>query len=169
MNTSEKIISVAIGILIVLLIVFSYREIKEYRSGFEESFGQDFKIGAFTAVVGKPSGEQEENCEPLRPVIVTALHDICVHLGMQGTFEVNEQALQLFCQKNAEITLTDVHGNKLLLQKAPFVKKIPQQGTDADIGTDVRIQATVIPAGGPVPTQPTTYAEVLIPDRFLGI
>lgn len=168
MSTFEKIVSAAIVAVLIVAVFFSYHEIKETRSGFEESFGQDFKIGAFSAVVNKDSSDvQEENCKPLRPVIITALHDLSVSLGMSDTFEVNEQALQLFCKKNVTITLSDPEGNTLLLQKVEFVKSVPQSGTDKDEGTKVRINATVIHKGGAVPKEPTAYAEVLIPDRFL--
>ncbi len=168
MSTFEKLASVAIITTLVLAAVFSYYEVKEYRSGFEESLGQDFKIGSFSAVVSKESsGGPEDNCKLMRPVIITALHDIAVRLGGQKTFEVNEDALQLFCNKNAEITLSDRGGNKLILQKVPFVREVPAQGGADDIGTKVRIQATVVPAGAQAPSEPTAYAEVLIPDRFL--
>ena len=39
--------------------------------------------------------------------------------------------------------------------------------TPADIGTTVRINATIIPLGKPTPTEPSAKAEILIPDRFL--
>ncbi len=187
MSTYEKIASVGIGILIIVMIVFSYNEFKEPPeqpsgskggSHFDESLGQDFKIGSFTTVVSeKSSGEMEDNCETLQPVIIAALHDIKEHLkreknsalplDMKDIFEVNEPTLQLFCHKNAEITLTDNNGNRLLLQKLPFVRVVPLQSTAADIATEVRINATIALVGAASPVQPTTYGDVLIPDRFL--
>jgi hypothetical protein len=176
MSTYEKIASVGIGILLVFVIIFSYHEINEspdtqephQSSRFDESLGQDFKIGDFDTVEGEhASGGMEENCEPLQSVIMGALHDIEERLERGNTFEVNEQTLELFCNKNAEVTLSDASGTMLLLQKMPFTRTVPPQDTDADVGTRVRINATVVPKGGPTPTQYTTYGDVLIPDRFL--
>jgi hypothetical protein len=187
MSTYEKIASVIIGIVIILTIIFSYHEIKEPSEGlsgvklssdFDASLGQDFKIGSFATVVSaQSSGGPEDNCEQLHPVIVAALHDIEEHLethdildlvtGAEETFEVNQQTLQLFCNKSAEITLSDSKNNQLILQKVPFTRAIPPQGSADDIGTEVRINATVVPAGAPAPSVPTTYGDILIPDRFL--
>ncbi len=177
MSTFEKITSILVGVLLVLILLFSYREFKEPSEQaegsktalrFDESLGQEFKIGPFATVVGEQSsGGPEAGCEALQPVIIAALHDIKKRLGTRDIFEVNEAALELFCQKNAEVTLADSGGNKLLLQKAPFTRAVPPQGSAEDIGTEVRINATLLPAGGLVPARPTTYGDILIPDRFL--
>jgi hypothetical protein len=186
MSTYEKIASVAAGILIVCMIIFSYHEIKEppeHDSGtsdFDQSVGQDFKIGNFSTVVSEQSsGGPEDACEPLQPVIIAALHDIKEHLETQkisnysnGTgdiFEINEPTLTLLCNKYVQIILADSAGNKLLLQKIPFMRAIPPQGNPIDIGTEVRINATFTPLGSPTPSDPTTYGDILIPDRFLDI
>jgi hypothetical protein len=146
-------------------------------SGFDKSLGQDLKMGPFVSVVSQQSSGGEENCAPLRPVIIAALHDIKERLethsittffsGTEDAFEVNEPTLQLFCRKNATIILSDSNGNRLVLQKVPFVRVVPKEGAADDIGTEVRINATVVPAGGAVPLEPTTYGDILIPDRFL--
>ncbi|HEY5383422.1 MAG TPA: hypothetical protein VIJ88_02615 [Candidatus Paceibacterota bacterium] len=187
MSTYEKIASIIIGIVLVALIIFSYREIKEpfgsssvakLGSDFDTSIGPNFTIGSFgTAVNEQSSGGLEDNCEQLQPVMVAALHDISERLetrnlldlfiGAAEAFEVNRQTLQLLCNKNAEITLEDSSGDKLVLQKIPFTRSIPPQGSPDDIGTEVHINATAAAAGAPVPTQPTTYGDILIPDRFL--
>jgi hypothetical protein len=184
MSTYEKIISVLLALLLVFIVFISYRELREQperQSGastgpnFEASIGQNFIIGSFANVISEDSsGGVEDNCEALKPVIVGALHDVKERLehakpytGVEDAFEVNEQTLQLLCNKNADITLADAGGNKLILQKAPFTKVVPPQSTTADIGTEVRINATIAPAGKPVPTEPTTYGDVLIPDRYL--
>ena len=184
MSTYEKIATVALGILVIAMVIFSYRELREppqYAQGpgagpnFSESIGQDFKIGPFVSIVDEQSsGGLEANCDQLQPLIIGVLHDIKERLkhqkaytGTEDTFEVNEATLQLLCNKNAEVTLADAAGNKLLLEKGPFVRMVPPQGTPVDIGTEVRINATVISVGAPTSTQPTTYGDVLIPDRFL--
>ncbi len=175
-----------VGILLAAMIIFSYHEFKEpgeqvgelgIHSGFDKSLGQDFKIGPFLSVVSQQSSGGEEKCAPLRPVIIAALHDIKERLethsiaiffsGTGDAFEVNEPALQIFCRKNGEITLADSNGNRLVLQKVPFVRVVPKEGTTDDIGTEVRINATVVPVGKPAPSEPTTFGDILIPDRFL--
>ena len=166
-----------------MMIFFSYRELKEPPEqarapggpNFEQSIGQNFIIGPFASIVDEQSsGGLEADCDRLQPLIVGALHDIKERLehqktytGVEDAFEVNQPILQLLCNKNAEVTLADSAGNKLVLQKIPFVRAVPPQGTPADIGTEVRINATVIPIGSSTSTQPTTYGDVLIPDRFL--
>ncbi|HTR18497.1 MAG TPA: hypothetical protein VMH91_00755 [Candidatus Paceibacterota bacterium] len=181
MSTFEKISAVAIGVLLVVMLLFSYHEFTEHPEGknngpgFDQSLGQSLEIGPFTTVLNEDSsGGVESNCEELQPVLIAVLHDIKEHLEDQNaypddrdSFEVNQQALQLLCNKNADITLVDGAGNKLLLEKVPFVRAIPAGGTSADIGTDVRINATVILPGTVPPLQPTTYGEELIPDRLL--
>ena len=183
MSTYEKIATAALAILVIVMIFFSYRELKEQPEqarvpggpNFEQSIGQDFIIGPFASIVDEQSsGGLETDCDQSQSLIVGALHDIKERLehqktytGTEDAFEVNQPTLQLLCNKNAEVTLADPAGNKLLLQKIPFVRTVPPQGTPADIGTEVRINATVIPAGAATPTQPTTYGDVLIPDRFL--
>ena len=186
MSIYENIASVVVGILVVVLIVFSYNEIKEPpegqgeprpNSGFDQSVGQDFKIGPYASVVSEQtSGGPEENCSALQPVIIGVLHDIKERLehqkaynGTEDAFEVNEPTLRLLCNKTVTITLADSSGNKLVLQKAPFALAIPPQGGAADIGTRVHIDATLVAAGGPTPTQPTTFGDELIPDRFLDM
>ncbi|MDE1925322.1 MAG: hypothetical protein KGH79_04070 [Patescibacteria group bacterium] len=184
MSTYEKIATVIIAVLLAVMVVYSYRELSEKRPprggpntgpNFSQSLGQDFIIGPFATVANEQSsGGPEDNCDALKPVIVGALHDIKEHLehggayaGGEQAFEVNEPALQLLCNKNAEITLSDSGGDMLILQKVPFTREVPPQGTPADIGTAVRINATVVPKGAPVPAQPTTYGYQLIPDRYL--
>ena len=176
MSTYEKIASVAVGVFLVFGIIFSYHEIKEppemhgSRSGsrFDESLGQDFKIGTFNTLVSEHvSGGTEEGCGVIQPVIMGALHDIEERLHTEDIFQVNERTLKLFCNRNAEVTLSDASGTMLILKKVPFERVVPPQGTDADIGTRVRINATVVRKGAPAPTDPTTYGDVLIPDRFL--
>lgn len=173
MSIYEKIASVILALVLIVIVVASYHEFKEPKgpggSDFDQSLGQDFNIGPFATVVSEHySGGLEQDCVRLQPVIIAALHDISGRLKLKpDTFEVNQQALQLFCNKNAEVVLGDGAGNTLILHKAPFTRAVPQNGTADDIGTDVRIEATLVPAGAPVPAQPTTYGDVLIPDRFL--
>jgi len=172
-----------------MMSAFSYHEIKEPTretgvsregSGFDRSITQDFKMGPFVTVVSeKYFGGPEDNCEPWQPVIVTVLHDIKERLeakkipaslaGVGDVFEVNEPTLQLLCNKNVEIILVDNEGNKLLLQKIPFMRDVPPQGSVADIGTRVRINATVILVGESMPAEPTTWGDVLIPDQYLDM
>jgi hypothetical protein len=183
MSISEKIIAALGGMLLILMIIFSVHEIKEppdttetkNTSAFDESVGQDFKIGSFATVKNETSsGGLENDCEQLQPILVGALHDIKerlehqkIYVGIEDAFEVNQATLTVLCNKNAEITLVDGSGNSLVLTKMPFTRVIPPGGRANDIGTNVRINATVIPAGGPAPKEPTTYGEVLIPDRYL--
>ena len=173
-----------IAILVIPMIIFSYRELKEPPEqrgaqspspSFNESLGGNFAIGAYTKIVKQESsGGMEANCENLQTIIIGTLHDIKKRLehmnsynSTEDTFEVNAAALQLFCNKNATITLADKDGNTLVLQKSPFARVVPQGGAPEDIGTDVRINATLVPLGAPMPVRPTTYGDVLIPDRFL--
>lgn len=176
MSTYEKVASVLIGLLCVFGIIFSYHEIKEPSehaapgtgSRFDESVGQDFKIGAFDTVVSEQGGGgQEEGCDPLQSVITGVLHDIGNRIHSGDAFEVNERTLQFFCNKQADITLRDASGTQLILHKVPFTRAIPAGGTDADIGTQVRIEATIVPSGANVPVKATTYGDELIPDQFL--
>lgn len=183
MSTFEKIASVIIAVLVIVMVIFSLRELTERRGGdhegrgpsFDQSVGQDFKIGPFATVLNQSaSGGTEPECKRLQPVVVGVLHDIKVHLEQQNmypdtrnVFEVNEDTLQLFCNKNASITLVDPSGTKLLLQKVPFVRTTPPGGTAEDTGVAVRINATIIVPGAVPPNQPTTWGEELIPDRFL--
>lgn len=183
MSIYEKIGTAAIGLLVLVVLVFSFREFKEPEheseqsllSRFSQSIGPNLQIGAFSEISEqKSSGVAEEDCEPLRPIILGVLHDIKerlehmkTYVGVEDPFEVNEATLLLLCDTTAEITLADASGNKLLLQKEPFTRMVPQNGGPDDIGTRVRINATVIPAGASAPTEPTTFGEVLIPDRFL--
>jgi hypothetical protein len=182
MSTYEKIVAAVVAVVLVLMVIFSYHEIKEpsgrgegrIGARFDESRGQDFKIGAFATVVDEASSsDTEDACELQKPVIIAVLHDIKIRLESQkilagdSAFEVNDLTLQLFCHKDAAVTLSDKEGNRLVLHKLPFVRAVPPQSTAEDIGTTVRINATVIPAGVPVPKEPTTFGELLIPDRFL--
>lgn len=177
MSTYEKIASVIIAIFIVFAIIFSYHEIKEPSEGgmppphgsrFDESVGQKFTIGAFDTVVSEHgAGGQEDGCGSLQSVIAGVLHDISERLHAGNAFEVNDSTLQLFCNKQADITLTDASGTELLLRKVPFTRAVPPGDTDADIGTEVHIDATVVPEGASVPAQTTTYGDELIPDQFL--
>ena len=166
------------------MIIFSYREVTEPRGQegevrgnptFDQSIGQNFVIGPFATVVSQQSsGGLEDNCAQTQPIVIGVLHDIKERLehqkaytGVEDAFEVNQPTLQLFCNKNAEITLADSSGNELILQKVPFIRGVPAEGTPEDIGTEVRINATLVPKGAPVPTQPTTYGDELLPDRVL--
>jgi hypothetical protein len=80
---------------------------------------------------------------------------------------VNEATLQLLCHKTAEIVLSDDQGDTLVLQKAPFTREVPPEDIPADIGTRVRITATVVRSGSPMRATPDIFGDVLIPDRFL--
>ncbi len=192
MSTYEKLALAVIGVLLVVMIGWSYNELEESprqegfrddRSDFDKSFGQEFKIGSFTKIVSMSSSNKEENdCEPLEPVIVSVLHDIKERLEVhekdfdlslnnkEDAFEINEEMLKFFCNTTADVTLSATDGKKLFLRKLPFSRGIPTGGTDADIGTEVRIQATIIPRGETsVPAEPTVYGDTLIPDQFLDI
>jgi len=187
MSTYEKIASFIIAVLVVVMIVFSFHELREpasplheQRTGsdFDESMGSNFKIGPFTTIVDEHvSGDIDPNYTSLQPVILGVLHDITQRLtsvdpalfssATSSIFEADQSILQVFCNMNATVTLSDPSGDSLILEKVPFTRAIPPSGTPADIGTDVRINATVVPAGTQAPTNPTTYGELLIPDRFL--
>lgn len=178
MSTYEKIASALIAVLAIVMLGFSYHEITEPEKGnegpnFEQSLGPNFKMGTFTTVLSQQSsGSLEENCKPLEPVILGTLHDIDEHLEelgvyKPGTFEVNQQTLDLLCYQQASLTLSNSAGVKLLLVKMPFQKKIPPGGASGEEGTDVRISATVIVPGAVPPTSPTTYGEELIPDKYV--
>jgi hypothetical protein len=178
MSTFEKIASVVVALLVIGVIIFSVHEIREPeheepQQDFDQAVGQNFQIGPFATILNQDSsGGMEDNCDKLEPVIIGALHDIkerLEHLHYTGefAFEVNQSVLQLFCNKQASITLADPQGDKLLLQKQPFTRAVPQGGSPADVGTDVRINATAISPGGLAPSTPTTYGEELIPDKYL--
>jgi hypothetical protein len=166
------------------MIYFSYHEYKEPApeegrtkpvSKFDQSIGQDFTIGSYTKVVGSStSGVVEVGCTVLKPVILATLHDIKERLehakantGTEDAFVVNEQTLQLFCNTTATVTLSDAVGNTLLLQKPPFDRGVPSGAPQKYIGTEVRINATLVSKGSPVPMVPTTFGDQLIPDLFL--
>lgn len=184
MSTTEKIGLAVIVLLLMGMSVFSYHEIKEPENheqgpNFSESLGQEFKIGQFVSIMSEThSGGEELNCAKLQPVIVAALHDVKARLEEQNSmglfsdkqeiFEVSQETLKLFCNKNAEITLTDGSRNRLVLLKSPFQKGIPTQGTSDDMGTEVKISTTVISAGAAAPELPSVSGVILIPDRFLG-
>jgi hypothetical protein len=182
MSTYEKIVTGLIVILIAAVIIFAYETGEDGRWGrvvsdFDESVGSDFKIGPFITVVSEQiSGGAEENCETLRPVVITTLHDIYERLRLRSgfieddawnTFEVNEAILEKLCNKNVRMVLADNKENQLLMDKVPFVRAISARGESIDIGTIVKIGAEIVPAGAPVPERPEIYEEVLIPDRFL--
>ena len=184
MSTYEKIATVLIFLLVIVLVFFSFREFREpehdgarERSGFDESIGQTFALGPFATLVSTSSaGGVEENCERLEPVIIGTLHDIKERLeaqklasfgGKEGVLSVNQDALALFCNKNAQATLADSQGDMLILKKLPFERAVPPGGESADIGTRVHIDATLVRSGEAAPAKPTTFGEVLIPDRYL--
>ena len=187
MSTYEKLGLAIISILLLFMVIVSFKELKEppelggfinAPSRFDQSIGKDFMIGPFTTLVSQhSSSELEKNCDVLQPVILATLHDVKEHLEIQArlaspntpeyAFEVNEQTLALFCHTTADITLSGSSGVQLLLQKTPFARSVPPGREAGDVGTLVRINATRIPAGGSTPAQPTTYGEILIPDRFL--
>ena len=187
MSLYEKIATLLIALLVLGGLVFSYHEYKEpvheqgqemgqgSNSGFDQSVGADFIIGPYTKTVSSQvAGGQEDNCTALEPVLIGTLHDIKERLehlkaynGTEDPFEVNQATLQLLCNKNATIILSDNASSTLVLQKLPFARIVPAGGSADDIGTEVRINATILPAGAAVPAQPTTYGDELIPDRFL--
>ena len=185
MNTKEKIISAVVLGLILILSIWSYAEVTEQSgmedfedeiSDFERSFGDTFIMGSFETIQYSTSSQTyEANCDVEKPVIVSVLHEIYEELntglfalwGDKTTFMVDPQTLALFCNTTATITLRDNTGALLTLKKVPFTRDIPEGGTAADIGTTVRINATVTPPAsqGTEPVQ--TYASLLIPDRIL--
>lgn len=179
MSTYEKIGLALIALIAAAGIFFSYHEVTEPRgpggTEFDESIGSQFRIGTFDTLVSRhSSGGAEDNCAAMQPVIVAVLHDITVRLEEltvitkpNNKFRVDKATLQLLCDKQADVTLSDASGNHLLLQKVPFVRMVPPGHGPEDIGTDVKINATVIPAGAALPPEPTTFGEELIPDRQL--
>jgi hypothetical protein len=180
MSTYEKIASAAIAVLVVAMVLFSFHEITEPKGSdherepnFQQSLGPDLKMGAFTTLLDqRSSGPQESNCKQLQPVILGTLHDVDVRLEQlsvykPGVFEVNQRTLDLLCYQNASLILSNDQGAKLLLEKLPFKREVPSGGSSDDIGTDVRINATVILPGAVPPSTPTTYGEELVPDRYL--
>ncbi len=191
MNIYEKIALVIVGSLITPMIIFSFHELSEpllnheeseEPSDFDKSIGQSLEIGPFNKIADRNfSGGLEKNCQMLQLVILATLHDIKENLGEQNTlfqsddkpynsdFEVNESTLKLFCNKNANITLLDKDGTRLFLEKEPFVRSIPEDGTEIDIGTTVQINATVLYKDTPPSKERTTYSRILIPDRFLDL
>lgn len=192
MSTYEKIILGIVIVLVIAIVGWSFHELEEpfgperFRVGwsdFDDSFGPEFRIGPFTYITNASSSEiLEPDCEPLKVVIASVLHDITERLeektgsggffsyGRGDTFEVNEDILDLFCHTTAEVTLSARNGDKLLLRKIPFSRTIPHGGTDVDVGSEVRIEATLIPRNAAsIPAEPTVYGDTLIPDRFLDI
>ena len=185
MSLYEKIATTIIAVLVLGGIIFSYHEIKEPKmgqegvpqphSGFDQSIGQDFIMGPYAQTLStSTAGGPEDNCNILKPVILGTLHDIKERLehlkaynGTEDAFEVNEPTLELLCNKSAEIILGDSSGDTLVLQKIPFTRGLPQGGASDDVGTEVRINATLVPKGATMPKEPTTYGDELIPDRFL--
>ena len=181
MSTYEKITSIVIAVTLLAILMFSYHEITEPADdgdrgpSFTESIGEDFAMGTFTTTLNRhASASVEENCRALEPVLIATLHDIDEHLEelgvyKQGRFEINQETLDILCHTEATLTFTNDRGEKLLLEKLPFKRKIPTNGSAADVGTDIRINATVILPGTVPPGTPTTYGEVLIPDRYLDL
>jgi hypothetical protein len=183
MSTYEKIATLVIGVLVVSMLVFSYHEIKEpaapelfnANSTFDTAVGKNFTINGYSSIASTTSaGGSENNCQALQPVIIAVLHDIAERLqkvsdSHTDSIEVNMSTLQLLCQKNVEITLTDRLGDQLVLDKIPFLRTLPPEDTNpADIGTEIRINATVIAKGAQIPATPTTYGDILMLDRFLN-
>lgn len=131
-------------------------------------------MGAFVTVLNQQSfGPIETNCKQLQPVIIATLHDIDENLKKlgvykSGAFEVNQETINLFCHQNASLTLLGKRGVKLLLVKLPVQRAVPPGASPAYIRTDIRINATVLPPGAAPPTNPTTYGEELIPNRYLN-
>lgn len=182
MSTYEKIASVLLVLLLaVSLALWVNRHPEEGPQGprdFDESTGQDFKIGPFATVIDEEtSGGAEERCSMLQPVLIAALHDIderlqtqAAALGIAGpwdTFEVNAATLAALCNKHVTITLTDTYRDTLVLEKLPFVRGMPPGGAAGDEGTLVSLTATLRRAGAPMPSGPQATAGILIPDRFL--
>jgi len=182
MSKFEKILAAVIAILVLVMVIYSVREIREPHDGgsqppsrFSQAVGTDFAIGPFNTVTStRMSDTLETNCEHYQSVIIGALHDVKQRLehmdaysGVEESFAVSSDALQVFCHTDATITLADESGNSLILHKLPFTRATPPGGMAEDIGTDVHIDATVVPAGQSVPATPTTFGDVLIPDRYL--
>lgn len=181
MSTLEKILTALLAALLLFIVFFSMHEIGEprgpfggERSEFDRSFGSNLRIGPFINIASEhSSGGPEANCETLQPVIVAALHDIKVDLeelriieSSPDSFEIDQPTLDLFCNREASLTLADGRGWQLLLDKVPFTRVVPQNAPQ-DGGSEVRINATVIPLGGTPPGTPTATADVVIPDRYL--
>lgn len=186
MSTYEKIATVLLVILGIAVLLLWHND-EGFRQGpeqehavvdFDESRGQDFKMGPFTVVIdAHASGAAQAGCEALQPVLVTALHDInkrlaqeALSFGIEGSwdeFEVNAQSLSLLCRSGAEITLIDQQRDTLIVRGLPFSRGVPEGGNANDIGTAVALTATVARAGTPLPSSPQVSVRVLIPDRFL--
>jgi hypothetical protein len=187
MSTYEKIASILLVILFAVILILSYGNLKNHEaaeqsvqgaSDFDESTGQDFKIGPFaTTTSERVSGGIEASCTLIQPVIIAALHDLDTRLieqaatfGISGkwdAFEVNAPTLDALCNKNVEMVLADGNGNTLTLVKTPFARAIPQGGDSGDMGTSVTLTATITRLDGTPSSKPTAYARILIPDRFL--
>lgn len=180
MSKYEKITFILVTVFVIAILVFSYHEITEPEGSdhergpnFQQSLGQDFEMGTFKTVLSQQSsGPIETNCRLLEPVIIGTLHNINVRLEKlgvykPGTFEVNQQTLDLLCYQNASLTLSNYAGEKLLLVKFPFQRNVSPSGNPSDESTYVRINATVTIPGAVSPTNPTTYGEELIPDKYL--
>jgi hypothetical protein len=172
MSNYEKILTLLVAILLVVVLL-NFHEAGERQPppgpNFMQSFGTEFHIGPYTTVVDRQSsGQQYPHCDELKNLIVAALHDISARLGISGAdFEVNDTAIATFCHDTATVTLADADRNRLILTKLPFIRAVSAYSTSTDLGTEVRINATLVPAGALVPSTPTTYGDILIPDRYL--
>lgn len=180
MSTLEKILLVGLGMVLAAMLLFSYHEFTETPGSdrspspdFEHSLGASLALGPFRTILSEQySPELEQNCEALQSVIVATLHDVDQHLEelavyRSSSFAVDKDTLALLCHTTASITLSDASGRKLILEKVPFSRHIPPGSSLNAVGTDVRINATVIMPGALPPSGPTTYGEELIPDRYL--
>jgi len=56
----------------------------------------------------------------------------------------------------------------ILLKKLPFERGVPPNGDAIDVGSRVRITATIFGAGAELATSSSAVGDVLIPDRFLN-
>lgn len=180
MSKYEKIASYIIGVLIIIIIIFSYSEITEIKrkSDFDRSFGEEFIIGDFTKIIDEEvSAEMEKSCVNEQLEIASALHDLADHLSEekegrifgkddQMNFEVNSHVLELFCHVTAKIILEDSQHRQLIIEKNPFTRGIPEGRGEEDEGTGVHLDATIVEPGEAKPGMPTTSAEIIIPDRF---
>lgn len=188
MSRYEKIATGVIVFLCIIVLVLSRgfferhenlmpeRHEEDERSQFEKSIGEVFEIGSFASITDEQvSGEEEKNCSRMRSVIVAVLHDIYQRIPLQASyaygthdsFEINERALALFCNTTAHVVLDDGVNARLMLEKVPFERKIPENGRDADAEMFVRINGYIASRGESFPSIPTVHAEILIPERLL--
>lgn len=158
-----------------LLLIFSSQASAQL-STLSTKVGHDFKIGPFTDLVNKVAeGGKEEGCSKLQSIIAATLQNMQSHMTPRAlslgystswkAFEVNQETLDLFCNKRVTIVLRNQSGDQLMLNKPPFVRT--SDSRTGGLGTMIRINAAIIPNGGSVPKQPDEYGQVFMPDRLL--